>query len=67
MSPAHWDTLPDHLRDRATVRKPKNARISSGQFRCVACGNVETKWAAAERHADREHHPRIECEPKEAG
>jgi len=29
-------------------------------WRCHRCGDVFTAWAAAERHADLERHPRLE-------
>lgn len=30
------------------------------RYRCHACAATFTAWAPAERHADSEHHPRIE-------
>jgi hypothetical protein len=33
----------------------------AGQWRCGSCSYLAPSWAAAERHADKEHHHRIEC------
>jgi hypothetical protein len=31
-----------------------------GRFRCVTCGALHRTYTAAQRHADTEHHPRLE-------
>lgn len=56
-----WDDLPAHLRDKAVPKKSRRTANGKGTFRCHACGNEETAWTRAERHADETGHARIEC------
>ena len=34
---------------------------AGNHYRCHRCGHEETAYARAERHADEQTHPRIEC------